>query len=106
QPLSALVPAPVEAVRRRGGVAAAGLRLLARCLFLGDRAAALRLPHRAAGADPLGLDAGLARALHLLDHSPTGELRGRDELRDLPDVLRVLRALPAVAHPRVERAAV
>ena len=40
QPVPALLPARLEAARRRGGVAAAGLCLPADRLFLGDRAAA------------------------------------------------------------------
>ncbi|MGY4186113.1 hypothetical protein ACVI1I_002885 [Bradyrhizobium sp. USDA 4459] len=52
---------------------------------------------RAAGADTVGADAGLARHADLLGHQAAGELCGCHELRHLPDVLCVVRALPAVA---------
>ena len=50
-------------------------------------------------------DAGLAGALHFVGHQAARELRRRHELRDLPDVLRLLRALPAVARQGIERPA-
>ena len=44
-----------------------------------------------------GLDAGRARHADLVRHQAAGEFRRRHELRDLPDVLCLLRALSAVA---------
>ena len=70
---------------------------LADRLVLGHQAAAARLSHRAAGADPVRTDAGLARHADLLRHQAAGEFRRRDELRHLPDVLCLLGALSAVA---------
>ena len=72
---------------------------------LGDPPAALGLCRGAAGAGAVGDDARLDRALPVLGDPPAGELRRSDELRDLPDVLRLLGALPAVAAERVEHAA-
>ena len=51
-----------QADRRHRGVAAAGLCLPGHRVFLGDRAAAARLSHRAAGAGPVRPDA--RRAWH------------------------------------------
>ena len=59
----------------------------------------------AAGARAVRADAGRARALHVVGDPAAGELRRRHELRDLPDVLRLLGALPALAHQGVEPAA-
>ena len=70
---------------------------LAIALILGDRAAVVRLYHGAAGADPIGADAGSARIAAVLGDPPAREFRQRHEFRDLSDVLRVLRALSAVA---------
>ena len=55
---------------------------------------------RAAGADPGRGHARLARAADLLGDPAARELRRGDELRDLPDVLRLDRALPALADAR------
>ena len=46
----------------------------------------------------VGHDAGRARAAALVHHPAAREFRGGDELRDLPDVLRLLGALPALAR--------
>ena len=65
--------------------------------FWDIEAAADRLSHGVAGAGPVRADAGRARHADLVRHQAAGELRRRDELRDLSDVLRFLRALSAVA---------
>ena len=52
------------------------------------------------GAGALRPDAGLARHADLLGDQAARELRRRDEFRDLSDVLRLLRALSAVAGAR------
>ena len=66
----------------------------------GIRPPALGLSRGAAGAGARGHDARGDRALSLLGDPAAGELRRGDELRDLPDVLRLLGALPAVAAAR------
>ena len=53
EPAAALVSAVLQAARGHRGVAAAGLCLPADRLVLGHHAAADRLSHRAAGADPV-----------------------------------------------------
>ena len=53
EPAAALVSAVLQAARGHRGLAAAGLRLPADRLVLGHRAAADRLSHGAAGADPV-----------------------------------------------------
>ena len=57
EPAAALVPAVLQAARGHRGFAASGLCLPADRLVLGHRAAADRLSHRAAGADPVRVDA-------------------------------------------------
>src|SRR5262245_48161624 len=59
-------------------------------------AAPARLYRGAAGAYPHRHDVRLARHAAVLDHQAARELRRYHELRDLPDVLRLLRALSAV----------
>ena len=66
---------------------------------------AIGLSHGAAGADALRHDAGGAGPAAVLGDPAAGEFRRRDELRDLPDVLRLLGALPAVARAGGEPAA-
>src|SRR5204862_5913116 len=63
----------------------------------GYRAAADRLSHGVAGADPFRPDARRARHADLLRHQPAREFCRRDELRHLPDVFCFVRALSAVA---------
>src|SRR5262249_19285761 len=55
-----------------------------------------RLALRAAGAGRVGADAGRALAVPLGLYPAGRELRRRDELRDVSDVLLLLRALSAV----------
>ena len=105
QPLSALVPAVRQARRIGGGVAVPGLCIPADRMGLARRAAGMGVPGRAAGAGALGAAARRHRPLPVLGHQAAGELRRRDELRHLPDVLRVLGALSAVADRRGQRAA-
>src|SRR5262249_59704396 len=59
-----------------------------------------RLALRTTGARRLGLDARLALALSLGLHPAGGEFRRRDEFRDVPDVLLLLRALSLVEAAR------
>ena len=100
QPVPALVPADREADRRRRGLDPAGLCLPRHRLVLGHPAAGPRLSDRAAGAGPRRHDARLDRAVPLLGDPPAREFRRGDELRDLPDVLRLLGALSALAPAR------
>ena len=92
-PLSALVPALRQARGRGRRVARPGLRLPRHRAVLGGRGSVARLPDGAAGLHALGADARRDRALPVLARPPARELRERDELRDLPDVLRLLGAL-------------
>ena len=87
-----------QAGRRHRGLAAAGLRVSGDRLVLGDRAAADRLSRGAAGAGSHRPDARRARHADLVRRQAARELRRRDELRDLPDVLRLLGALSALAR--------
>ena len=50
-------------------------------------------------------DAGRAGPVAVVDDQAARKFRRRHELRDLPDVFRLARALPAVAHPGIEPAA-
>ena len=91
-----------------GGVAVALLQVyvfLAIAYFWEIEPPLDRLSRGPAGARPLRPDARLARALHVVGDQAARELRRRHELRDLPDVLRLLGALPAVAHQGIEPAA-
>src|SRR5262249_52083791 len=97
QSVATLVSPELQAHRRNLRLAAAGLCLPRHSLALGDRTAAHRLSHRASSADSLGADARSARHVALFRRQATGELRRRNELRDLPDVLCLVRALPAMA---------
>ena len=97
EPAAALVSAVLQAAGGNRGLAAAGLRLPADRLVLGYRAAADRLSHGAAGADPVGPDARRARHADLLRHQAAGEFCRRDELCHFSDVLCFLCALSAVA---------
>ena len=56
----------------------------------------------ASGAHFIGADAGSARIAAVLGDPPAREFRQRDEFRDLPDVLRVLRSLSTLACQRSE----
>ena len=102
EPVPALVPADRQTAGKHRGVDRAGLRLSGRRLVLGRRAAGLGLSRRASRARADRHDARLARDAAVLGHSPAREFRRRDELRDLPDVLRLVRAVPAVAGAAVE----
>ena len=96
-PLPRGYPPVLQAAGGHRGLAAAGLCLPPDRLVLGHRPAADRLSHRAAGADPVRADARRARHADLLRHQAAGKLCRRHELRHLPDVLCLLRALSAVA---------
>ena len=90
--------------RRR--LAHPGLRVPRRRLLLGGRHSAVGVSRwRCRPSCSSGLMLGAIGLLPVLARAPARELRQRDEFRHLPDVLRLLRALPAVAHPGVERAA-
>ena len=82
------------------GIAAAGLHVSRHRLVLGDRAAADWLYRRSAGLDPLRSHAGCARNAPVVGQQATRELRWRHELRNFPDVLRLVRALSLVACAR------
>ena len=88
------------------GVAVSILQVYAFLLiayFLGDRAAdEMGLPHRDPGARALRPHARRARHAALVAHQAAREFRRRDEFRHLPDVLRLLGALSAVAREGVE----
>src|SRR5215204_4176151 len=105
EPVSARVSPSREAHRRRRRIAHPGLRLPRRRTPVGHRDSGSGLPARAAGVYPCGVHAGRDRAFPVLARAPARELRECDELRDLPDVLCLLRALPALAYPGGERAA-
>jgi ABC-2 type transporter len=60
-------------------------------------AACLGLCRGAASPGPVGADAGRVGAVPVIRDPAVGKFCGRDELRDLPDVLRVIGALSAVA---------
>ena len=70
---------------------------LAIAWFWDVRPPAARLSHRVPGPDARRPDAGRAGPAAVLDDPPARELRRRDELRHLPDVLRELGPLSAVA---------
>src|SRR5258708_21016129 len=92
-----MVSAVLQAIGGNRGLAPPGLRLPADRLVVGYRAAIDRVSHGAAGAGAVGVDAWIARHADFLGHQAAREFRRRDELRDLPDVFRFLRALSAVA---------
>src|SRR5258708_16335913 len=92
-----MVSAVLEVIGGNRGLAPPGLRLPADRLVVGYRAAIDRVSHGAAGAGAVGVDAWIARHADFLGHQAAREFRRRDELRDLPDVFRFLRALSAVA---------
>ena len=101
QPLSALVPAHREADRRRSLVSLLQVYVFLLIAWFWEIEPPLaRLPHGAAGLHAVGPDARRARPVPVLGHPAARELRGRHELRDLPDVLCLLGALSALAHPR------
>src|SRR5690606_14096560 len=87
------------AARRRHRLGSAGLCLPGDRLVLGREGPSPRLSDGAAGAVLVGHDAVRARPVALLAHQAAREFFGDHELRDLPDVFRVARALPALAHP-------
>ncbi len=90
---AALVPAHLASVRRRARLAVPGLCLLARGLFLRCGATPVGLSGGAAGLDPDRHDVRGTRYAAVLHHQAARELRRDHELRDLPDVLRLLGAL-------------
>ncbi|RMJ20490.1 hypothetical protein PHISP_08640, partial [Aspergillus sp. HF37] len=73
-------------------------------ILVGHPPARLGLCHRDPGADPVGADAGRDGSVPVQRDPPAGEFRGRHELRDLPDVLCLVRAVPAVADARKQPA--
>ena len=85
------------------GVDPAGLCLSGDRLALGHRSSRSGATSPCCPALALdGHDAGLARHAAVLGDPAARELRRRDELRDLPDVLRLVRAVSAVAGAAVE----
>src|SRR6478672_5821631 len=83
-----MVSAVLQASCGNRGFAAPGLRLPGDRMVLGYRAAADRLPHRTARADPVGVDAGCTRDADFLRYQAT---------RELCDVLCLVCAVSAVA---------
>src|SRR5262249_37486251 len=83
---------------RHGGIAAAGLHVPRHRLVLGDRGSAAWICRRPARPGPVGPHAGRAGHVDVVGQEATRKFRRRDEFRDLPDVLRVIRALSAVAR--------
>ena len=73
--------------------------------FWGIEPPPIGLSHGAAGAGPVGPDAGRAGHAAVVGDPAARELRRRDELRHLPDVFRLLRALSAVADAGEQPAA-
>src|SRR5262249_54349526 len=74
-------------------------------MVVGDRAAADRLSHGAAGARPHRPDAGRTRYGDLVRNQAAREFRLGDELRHLPDVLCLVGALSVVVRARGKPAA-
>src|SRR5258707_15203770 len=93
-----MVFAVLQAAGGNRGLAAAGLRVPADRLVLGYRAAADRLSHGAAGADPRGPAAGRARNADLVGHQAAGERCRRDALCHLPDVLSFVCSIAALTE--------
>src|ERR1700750_3385898 len=89
----------LQASRGNRGLAAPGLCLSADRVVLGYRAAPARLSHGPARAGPVGPDARRAGDADLVRHQATRKLCRRDELCYFPDVLRLVRALSAMACP-------
>src|SRR5262249_200433 len=107
QPIPALVSLDLEADRRNAGLDPSGLYLPRHCLALGDRAAALyRISDGAARADRVRPDVRGARNASVLADQAARKFRGHYELRHFSDVLRVLRALPALEGAGIERTSV
>src|SRR5215472_1418928 len=102
EPAAALVPADRQAARRMRPLGDPGLCVSGDRAALGHRSAVVRLHHRASGASAVWADDGSARIAAVLGDPAAGELCQRDELRDLPDVFRLLGTLPAVARQRGE----
>ena len=94
EPVSALVPPSREARRRRRRIAHPGLRLPRRRTPVGGRDSGRGAVPGVPGVPPLRIHARRDRALPVLPRAPARKLRQRDELRHLPDVLRLLRPLP------------
>ena len=68
--------------------------------FCGVELPPLGLSRGVAGADPDGVDVRRARHAAVIDHQAAREFRRHHEFRDLPDVLRVIRAVPVVEDAR------
>src|SRR5690606_41436908 len=100
------VPLFREAARRLSAWRVAALRLPPDRVLVGGCSAVDRLADCPAGAVARGLHARLARPVDVVVHQAARELRRGDDLRDFPDVLRLVGALSPVARPRVPRAAV
>src|SRR6516162_4182527 len=105
EPLAALVPADRQAARWMRPLGDRGLCVYGDSAALGHRSAVVRLHHGAPGAGAVGADDGSARIAAVLGDPSAGKLCQRHELRDLPDVFRVLGTLPAVARQRGQPAA-
>ena len=82
------------------GIAAAGLHVSAIACFWEIEPPPTGYNRRSAGLDPLRSHAGCARNAPVVGQQATRELRWRHELRNFPDVLRLVRALSLVACAR------
>src|SRR5262245_18430816 len=97
-----MVPPLVEARGRHGGIVAAGLYVPRHRVALGDRGPVPGVYCGFAGSCSVGPDAGRLGHADVVGQQATRKFRGRDEFRDLPDVLRVIRALSAVAREGIK----
>ena len=97
EPLPALVPARVQATGQHRRFAFAGLCVPACGMAVRCRDTALGLAHGAARTRAERTDAWRARNAALIGDQAARKLRRSDEFRDLPDVLRLLGTLSALA---------
>ncbi len=88
----------LQAACRNGGLHPPGLCISADRVVLGYSASHDRVPHGHSRAHAVRTDARCPRHADLIRHQAAGEFRRRHELRDLPDVLRVIGSVPAVAR--------
>src|SRR6516162_6621546 len=102
EPAAALVPADRQAARRMRALGDSSLCVFGDRAALGYHSAMVRLRRSAPGPRAVGADDGSARIAAVFGDPPAGKLRQRHELRDLPDVFRLLGTLPAMARQRGE----
>src|SRR5580704_18229707 len=100
-----MVASDVQTSRRNDRVDPASVLLFGDRLVLGYSTANRRLFHIGASACHLRYDAGRTRNVDLVDCQTAGEFLGCDEFRNFSNVLRLIRALPALARQRIESVA-